>query len=185
MAAVKTVQLSQVTLIRWCEGMAVEEQLKKDRTMSGCLSSIWQVNQYNGCGPTVCFEQNGLYRHECQEGAPHHLAFERTHKKIFLFANKSNLPLFVIISVTADGTPAMTSHTSGFVALCKQNESFPDILNHHCIIHQQALCGKIWKMKEVMEVAMKTACSLRARSYTYRSSYLQELHSGQIIYIDT
>lgn len=63
------------------------------------------------------------------------------------FVNKRNLPLFKIISVTTDGAPAMTGHTSEFLALCKQTELFPDILNYHCIIHQQALCEKILNMK--------------------------------------
>ncbi|CAK6976404.1 general transcription factor II-I repeat domain-containing 2A-like protein, partial [Scomber scombrus] len=71
------------------------------------------------------------------------------------FVKKNNLPLFKLISITTDGAPAMVGHTNGFIALCKQSESFPDILNYHCIIHQQALCGKILNMKEVMDVAMK------------------------------
>lgn len=47
---------------------------------------------------------------------------------------------------------------------CAKSESFPDILNYHCNIHQQELCGKILNMKEVMDVAMKIVCSVRARS---------------------
>ena len=62
----------------------------------------------------------------------------------------------------------MIGRTSGFIALCKESESFPDILNHHCIIHQQALCGKILNMKEVMDIAMKIVCSVRARSLQKR-----------------
>lgn len=63
------------------------------------------------------------------------------------FVEKNKMPLFKLISITTDGAP-----TSGFIALCKQSESFPDILNYHCNIHQQALCGKILNMKEVMDV---------------------------------
>ena len=65
------------------------------------------------------------------------------------FVNEKKLTLFKLISITTDGAPAMVGRTSGFIALCKESESFPDILNYHCIIHQQALCGKILNMKEV------------------------------------
>jgi len=58
--------------------------------------------------------------------------------------------------------------TSGFIALCKESESFLDILNDHCIIHQQALCGKILNMKDVMNIAMKIVCSVQARSLQRR-----------------
>lgn len=74
------------------------------------------------------------------------------------FVNKTQLPLFKLISITMDGAPAMVGRTSGFIALCKQSENFPDFLNYHCIIHQQALCGKILNMKEVMDVATKIGC---------------------------
>ena len=46
--------------------------------------------------------------------------------------------------------------------------SFPDFLNYDCIIHQQALCGKILNMKEVRVVAMKIVCSIQARSLQRR-----------------
>ncbi|KAK7158529.1 hypothetical protein R3I94_004989 [Phoxinus phoxinus] len=62
----------------------------------------------------------------------------------------------------------MVGRTSGFIALCKQSEYFPDFLNYHCIIHQQALCSKISNMKELMDVAMKIVCSVRARSLQRR-----------------
>lgn len=63
------------------------------------------------------------------------------------FVKKNKMPLFKLITITTDGAP-----TSGFIALCKQSESFPDILNYHCNINQQTLCGKTLHMKEVMDV---------------------------------
>ena len=84
------------------------------------------------------------------------------------FANKTQLPLFKLVSITTDGAPAMVGRTAGFIGLCKQCESFPDFLNYHCIIHQQGLCGKIFYMKDVMDVANKITCSVRARSLQRR-----------------
>lgn len=105
------------------------------------------------------------------------------------FVNKSQLPLFKLISITTDGAPAMVGHTSGFIALCKQSESFLDFLNYHCIIHQQALCGKILNMKEVMDVAMKIVCSVRARSLQRRlfRAHLEETgaeHTDLLLHTD-
>jgi hypothetical protein len=47
-------------------------------------------------------------------------------------------------------------------------DSFPDFLRYHCLIYQKALYGKMLHMKEVMDVAMKIVCSIRARSLQRR-----------------
>lgn len=44
------------------------------------------------------------------------------------------------------------------------DDAFLDFLNYHCIIHQQELCAKMLNMKEIMDVATKVACPIRARS---------------------
>lgn len=72
---------------------------------------------------------------------------------------------------------------------CAKSESFPDILNYHCIIHQQELCGKILNMKEVMDVAMKIVCSVRARSPQRRlfRAHLEETgaeHTDLLLHTD-
>ena len=105
------------------------------------------------------------------------------------FVNETKLPLFKLISITTDGAPAMIGGTSRFVALCKESESFPDILNYHCIIHQQALCGNILNMKEMMDVAMKIVCSIQARSLQIRlfRTHLEETdaeHTDLLLHTD-
>lgn len=51
-----------------------------------------------------------------------------------------------ILLVVADGTKAMKQNI-GFVGLLrKSNVNIPDI---HCIIHQEALCGKMRKLDGV------------------------------------
>ena len=69
-----------------------------------------------------------------------------------------------VVSITTDGAPAMV----GFIAKCREDDAFPNFLNYHCIIHQQALCAKMLNMKEIMDVAMKIACCIRARSLQRR-----------------
>ena len=68
------------------------------------------------------------------------------------------------MSITTDGAPAMVGHSNGFIAKCKEDDDFPDFLNYHCIIHQQALCAKMLNIKEIMDVATKISCSIQARS---------------------
>ena len=77
------------------------------------------------------------------------------------FVKESQFPLHKLISITTDGAPAMVGCNNGFIGLCKKSDAFPDFHNYHCIIHQQALCGKILNMKEVMDIAMKIVCSVR------------------------
>ena len=36
------------------------------------------------------------------------------------------------------------------MAMCRQEDAFPDFLNYHCMIHQLSLCAKMLNMKEIM-----------------------------------
>ena len=83
--------------------------------------------------------------------------------------------------MTTDGAPAMIGRTSGFIALCRGDDRFPDFFNYHCIIHQQALCGKMLNMTEVMDISFKIVNSIRARSLQRRlfRSQLQESEAEQ------
>ena len=84
------------------------------------------------------------------------------------FMEKAQLPVCKLVSITTDGAPAMIDRSNGFIAKCRDDEVFPDFLNYHCIMHQQALCAKMLNMKEIMDVATKIACSIRARSLQRR-----------------
>ena len=84
------------------------------------------------------------------------------------FIDKTQLPVCKLETITTDGAPAMVGRVNGFIAKCREDDAFPNFLNHHCIIHQQALCAKMLNMKEIMDVAMKIACSIRVRSLQRR-----------------
>ena len=58
----------------------------------------------------------------------------------------------------------MIGRVNGFIAKCREDDAFPDFLNYHCIIHQKGLCAQMLNLKEIMDVAMKIACCIRARS---------------------
>ena len=189
--AIKDMQLSRNTVTRRCEGMAedVESQLKKDIDACECFSlqfdeSTDVVDVAQLCVFIRMVFEDMRAKEELLTILPlkGHTRGEDIFSTFMDFVKKNKLPLFKLISITTDGAPAMVGRTNGFIALCKQSESFPDILNYHCIIHQQALCGKILNMKEVMDVAMKIVCSVRARSLQRRlfRAHLEETGAEHI-----
>uniref|UniRef100_A0A2C9M951 Uncharacterized protein n=1 Tax=Biomphalaria glabrata TaxID=6526 RepID=A0A2C9M951_BIOGL len=56
----------------------------------------------------------------------------------------------------------------------------------HCILHQEALCGKSLQLKNVMDVVVKTMNLLRARGLNHRQfvSFLGDLETeyGELLY---
>ena len=56
----------------------------------------------------------------------------------------------------------------GFVTLYKNDESFPQFISYHCIIHQQVLCSKVVNYEHVMKVVIKIINSIRARALQHR-----------------
>nr|XP_055065219.1 general transcription factor II-I repeat domain-containing protein 2A-like [Misgurnus anguillicaudatus] len=171
--AIKDVQLSRNTTTKRFERMAVDvdEQLKKDIDACECFSLQFDESTDMVDVAQLCVFIRMVFvdmsaKEELLTILPlkGHTRGEGIFNAFMGFVSETKLPLFKLISITTDGAPAMMGRTSGFIALCKESESFPDILNYHCIIHQQALCGKILNMKEVMDIAMKIVCSVRARS---------------------
>jgi len=84
------------------------------------------------------------------------------------FAEKTKLPLHKLVAMSTDGAPSMVGRNHGFLALCKQNEQFPDFISFHCIIHNTVLCAKILNVNDIMGVAVKIANSIRAQSLRRR-----------------
>lgn len=77
-----------------------------------------------------------------------------------------------LVSIATDGAPAMCSENVGVVGLLKAKLNSLGILGSvtaiHCILHQEALCSKSLKMKEVMEIVIKTVNFLRSRALNHR-----------------
>ena len=101
-----------------------------------------------------------------------------------------NESLNKLCGLTTDGCPSMTGEENGVVVLLKKDaqQSFPhrDILNVHCIIHQESLCAKTLKMDHVMDVVIKCVNKIGTKALKHRQfqSFLEEVGAeyGDLIY---
>ena len=93
-----------------------------------------------------------------------------------------------LVAVATDGAPAMCSERVGLVGLLKNKvKNLGEYISAiHCIIHQEALCGKKIQMKNVMDVVVKTVNFIRARDLNHRqfTSFLYSMESeyGELLY---
>ncbi|XP_072377981.1 general transcription factor II-I repeat domain-containing protein 2-like [Diabrotica undecimpunctata] len=79
-----------------------------------------------------------------------------------------NIPLQKLVGITTDGAPAFTGVHNGFIALCRKDDTFPNCLTYHCIVHQQALCGKFLNADNVVKVVVKLVNQVRAHALQRR-----------------
>ena len=81
-----------------------------------------------------------------------------------------------LVAICTDGAPAMCGKHTGAVSLI-QEVIGRRIITHHCIIHQQALCGKVLKFDHVMSVVVSVVNYLRARALKHRTfrAFLEEV----------
>ena len=93
-----------------------------------------------------------------------------------------------LVSVATDGAPAMRSERVGLIGLLrdKMQTLGVSIQAIHCIIHQEALCGKRLDMNNVMIVVVKTVNFIRSRALNHRQfkSFLEAMESeyGELLY---
>ena len=81
-----------------------------------------------------------------------------------------------LVAICTDGAPAMCGKHTGAVSLIQEFIG-RRIITHHCIIHQQALCGKVLKFEHVMSVVVSIVNYLRARALKHRTfrAFLEEV----------
>jgi len=104
--------------------------------------------------------------------------------------DRCGLPWDKLVSVATDGAPAMCSEKAGVIGLMVEKRNQLSLAGPfaviHCILHQEALCGKSLKMKDVMDVVVKTVNFIRALGLNHRQfvSFLADLETeyGELLY---
>ena len=98
-----------------------------------------------------------------------------TGKDIFIALQRvltdMKLDLTKLVSVTTDGAPAMVGQEKGVISLLERRMKDLGISHKikklHCIIQQEALCAKSLKLKEVMDVVIKTVNLILSRGLNH------------------
>ena len=142
LSSIKALQLSRHTVTRRCEAMAedVTQQMWKDISDCECFSLQLDESTESTVFIRMVFSDltakeellTLLPMKEKTRGEDIFQSFKH-------FIEKTQLPVYKLVSITTDGAPAMVGRVNGFIAKCRQDDAFADFLNYHCIIHQQAL----------------------------------------------
>nr|XP_022915286.1 general transcription factor II-I repeat domain-containing protein 2A-like [Onthophagus taurus] len=105
--------------------------------------------------------------------------------------SKTDLDLSKLSGVATDGAPSMIGDNSGLVTLLKKhlqekNIDAEDLMQFHCIIHQEALCSKKIEFQNVMKVVVSTVNCIKSRGLNHRQfkQFLDDIESeyGDLLY---
>ncbi|KAI5621053.1 general transcription factor II-I repeat domain-containing protein 2-like [Silurus asotus] len=67
----------------------------------------------------------------------------------------------------------MIGRHTGFIAHCKGDPEFPNFMHYHCIIHQEALCAKVFGFGHVMTLVVTIINGTRSRAKQHRTFKVQ------------
>ena len=99
------------------------------------------------------------------------------------FGEENDLTWEHLASLCTDGAPSMLGRQAGFVALFRQEIGKSNLISHHCIIHQQALCTKAGcDLQDTMTHVVESVNLIRARSLNHRKfqNHLAALDAAEI-----
>ncbi|XP_029656397.1 general transcription factor II-I repeat domain-containing protein 2A-like [Octopus sinensis] len=89
-----------------------------------------------------------------------------------------------LAGLSTDGAPAMCGKKkSGLMGRMRlelqEGNCAGELTTYHCIIHQETMCAKAFKMKHVMSTVTQTVNVIQAKGLNHRhfQSFLQQIHS--------
>lgn len=186
-AAIQDLQLSRNTVMRRIEKMGgnLKEQLQNDINRCSCFSlQCDESTDISDTAQLLVFIRLVFEDFTSKEELLGMISLKERTRGVDIFngfkslLNDKKVPLFKLVSITTDGAAAMIGRKNGFIALCRNDDEFPDFLSYHCIIHQQVLSSKRLNTKEVMDIAFEIVNSIRGSSLKRRLFQLK-LDEGQ------
>ena len=186
-AAIQDLQLSRNTVMRRIEKMGgnLKEQLQNDINRCSCISlQCDESTDIRDTAQLLVFIRLVFEDFTSKEELLGMISLKERTRGVDIFngfnslLNDKKVPLFKLVSITTDGAAAMIGRKNGFIALCRNDDEFPDFLSYHCIIHQQVLSSKRLNTKEVMDIAFEIVNSILGSSLKRRLFQLK-LDEGQ------
>ena len=176
-SAIKSMQLSANTVMRRVEVMSNDIFLQLRSDLDNCIYFSLQLDESTDVVDTsqmAIFVRMAFSDFTIKEDLLKFIPLKGHTTGLELFSHLKNLissekiPISKMVGLTTDGAPAMVGCDKGFVALCHKDESFPQFLSYHCIIHQQALCGNFLNLNNVMKLVVKIVNKIRAQALQRR-----------------
>lgn len=164
LSSLMDVQLSRNTVVRRRKCLTEEVSEQLDRDIRECMFFSLQFDESTDVVDTsqLCIFIRLVFKDmSTKEELLKILPLKGKTRGEEIFQNfsdivhRTELPLSKLVSVTTDGAPAMAGRITVFIALCKNDDRFPKFFKYYGIIHQQAVCGKMPNMKEVMDISIK------------------------------
>jgi hypothetical protein len=177
LSAIKSMQLSANTVMRRVEVMSNDIFLQLRTDLDNCVYFSLQLDESTDVVDTAqmaVFVRMVFSDFTIKEDLLKFIPLEGHTTGQELFSHLKNIissekiPISKMVGLTTDGAPAMVGCDKGLVALCRKDETFPQFLSYHCIIHQQALCGNFLKLNNVMKLVVKIVNKIRAQALQRR-----------------
>ncbi|XP_022162363.1 general transcription factor II-I repeat domain-containing protein 2-like [Myzus persicae] len=175
--AISSMQLSSNTVMRRIGAISSNQKTQLQTDLSKCSYFSLQMDESNDMIDTaqlsifirMCFDDFSVKEEFLKVlSLTGRTRGENIYKTFKQFVEEEEIPIEKLVSITTDGAPSFCGNKKGFLALCKNDNSFPHFFQYHCIIHQQALCGSVININNVMELVVKIVNSIRGKALKRR-----------------
>ncbi|KAF0737720.1 general transcription factor II-I repeat domain-containing protein 2-like, partial [Aphis craccivora] len=177
LGAISSIQLSSNTVMRRIGAISSNQKTQLQTDLSKCPYFSLQMDESNDMIDTsqlsifikMCFDDFSVKEEFLKVlSLTGRTRGEDIYKTFKQFVEEEGIPIEKLASITTDGAPSFCGNKKGFLALCKNDNSFPHFFQYHCIIHQQALCVTVININNVMELVVKIVNSISGKALKRR-----------------